>query len=426
LTSDLPARDRTILRRHMTDVVAARFAGAACPEGRAVAALCPQGEGADRVAGLAALVRLTETDDIHISSCTTPSSVAVPVALGLAAQTPCGPAQLESAIFVGTELIVRLGLAIGGADVLYQGLWPTRTGATLGAAAVACRIWGLSEAQTRHALSLAAMLTSGRTGRFLGEPSGRWFIFAAAVAAGIRAASAARCGFTGDPAVFDASWLERSLGVPVDVQKLVGNLGGTSVFPELSLKPYCTSRQALPGAEAMRALVARGLDPASIISFAIKVPSAYAPMISQQLDVGVRASAYVSGAGLAAIAALDPSSLYDVERTSVLTNPDITELARKGEITADPELDRLYPARWPARIEVRTSSSTLHHEVIEPIGDPGNPLSDREFEDKLRRVLTHAGRADTVDEVLKVSANAFESEASVSAVSRVFVDGRTA
>ena len=55
--------------------------------------------------------------------------------------------------------------------------------------------------------------------------------------------------------MLEGDWLEKAMGVPCDVQELVSNLGRTSVFPQLSLKPYCTSRQALPGAEAMRALV---------------------------------------------------------------------------------------------------------------------------------------------------------------------------
>lgn len=422
--SDLPAHDRTILRRHVTDIVAARIAGAACSDGKAIASFYPLGQGADSIAGLAALVRLTETDDIHISSGTTPSSVAVPVALALAAASPCSPEQLESAIFVGVETIVRLGLAVGGAGVLYKGIWPTRTGATLGAAAVACRIWGLSEARTKHALSLSLVLTSGRTGRFHKEPSGRWIIFATSVSAGIRAASAARSGFIGDPSVLESGWLERTMAVPCDVQELVRNLGRASVFPQLSLKPYCTSRQALPGAEAMRALVREGLEPSTIESFTISVPTAYAPMISQLLDPAIRSSSYVSGPGLAAIAAIDPTSLYDVERVVALSNPRIIQLAGKGHVCADPALDHLYPARWPARLEVRTPSRTLHHEAIEPIGDPGNPIGDRELEDKTRRVLTHVGRAESVVSVLSLSRRAFESEATAAALARFFVNGQ--
>ena len=422
--SDLPALDRAILRRHVADVVVARLAGEACSEGRAVSSFYPPGQGTDSIAGLATLVRLTETDDIHIASGTTPSSVVVPVALALAATDPCSPEQLESAIFVGVDTIVRLGMAIGGASVLYKGVWPTRAGATLGAAAAACRIWGLSELETANALSLAVILSSGRTGRFHGDPSGRWIIFAVAVAAGLRAASAARAGYSGDPTVLDANGLQRSLGVPVDAHALVRDLGRTSVFPELSLKPYCTSRQALPGAEAMRALIAEGLDPAAIQSFTIRVPSAYAGMIGQKLDPTLRSSAYVSGAGLAAIAALDPDSLYDIERAKALKDPRIIDLAGKGHVVTDPALDALYPARWPARIEVKTATATVAREVVAPFGAPENPMSDRDLDDKAKRVLAHAGRTDALGTLRALTGSAFETEESTSALARFFVAGR--
>ncbi len=424
--SDLPERDREILRRHLTDVVAARLVGGACSEGKAVAAFYPPGQGADSIAGLAALVRLTETDDIHTPSGTTPSSVAVPVALGLAADAPCSAERLESAIFVGTELVVRLGLAIGGAGVLYRGLWPTRCGATLGAAAAACRVWGVSQAQTKNALSLAMLMTCGRAGRFAAEPSGRWIIFATSVADGIRAASAARAGFVSDPTVFDPGWLERAFGGPVDVEGLSRDLGRTSVFPGLSLKPYCTSRQALPGAEAMRALVARGLDPASILSFKIHVPTAYAPMISQKLDAANHSSTYVSGAGLAAIAALAPDALYDVDRAGVMHNSRIVELAARGSVAADPALDHHYPARWPARLEIETPSGDLHYEVIEPLGAPGNPMNDAQLNKKVRKVLGQSRRSDAVGPLLELTQGAFGSDAAATSLARFFRDGLTA
>jgi 2-methylcitrate dehydratase PrpD len=420
---DLPARDQAILRRHAADVVAARLAGEACSAGEAVAAFYAAGEEAESIAGLAALVRLTETDDIHAASGTTPSSVAVPVALGLAATKPCDPDRLASAILVGIETIVRLGRAVGGAKVLYKGIWPTRAGATLGAAAAACRIWELSEPATRNALSMALMYTAGHTGRFKGEPSGRWLIFGSAVAGGIRAAQAARAGFNGDPDVLEGGFLERLFGTHVEVPELVRNLGRASVLSELSLKPYCSARQALPGAEAMRALVAEGLDPDSIEAFTIKVPSVYVAMISQNLDPAIHSSSYVSGAGLAAIAALDPSSLYDLERANVWSNPRIIELAKRGEVVADPVLDRLYPGRWPAAIEVKTRSRTFHHTATEPIGDPGNPIGDRELADKARRILTHLGRADCFEPWQALTTAAFDSHASASALARFFVDG---
>ncbi len=68
--------------------------------------------------------------------------------------------------------MTRLGVAIDGARVLYRGLWPTYFTAPLGAAAIASRMMHLSEEQTAHALSLALMLSAGRSGRFHGALPG--------------------------------------------------------------------------------------------------------------------------------------------------------------------------------------------------------------------------------------------------------------
>lgn len=420
----LAGTDRAILRRHMTDVVSARIAGEGCTEGKVVSCFFQSGNSAEGIARLATLVRLTETDDIHTPSGTTPSSVAVAVALGVAHMHPCSAAQLESAIYVATDIIVRLGMAIGGAGVLYRGLWPTRAGATLGAAAAAGRVLGLTAAQAQHALSLAIIMTSGRTARFQGEPSGRWIIFASAVATGVMAARAAKARFIGDPAVVDEAWLERSLGVPVDLEPLVKELGSTSFFPQLSLKPYCTSRQALGGAECMRHLVSKGLAPDAIQRFRIAVPTAYAGMISQKLDPNMRSSSYVSGTGLAAIAAIDPAALYDVERAQVLNNPGVLALAAKGEVVTDASLDPLYPERWPARIEVETASDVLRHEILAPIGSPTSPLDDSQVEEKARKVLEQIGRADALASLVTLTRGAFDSDQGADGLARFFVDDK--
>jgi len=420
---NLPALDRVILRRHAADVIVARIAGEHTREGRAVSQLFPGGGGVDSIAGLCALVRLTEVDDIHIASCTTPSSVAVPVALGIAAEAGCDPERLESAIWAGTELIVRLGKAIDGARVLYKGLWPTRTGATIGAAATAARVWGLTTGQTADALSLAAMTTAGRTGKFKGEPSGRWIVFEAAVADGIKAAAAARAGFIGDPDLLERAWLEGSLGVPVDTSQLTDGLGQASVYPELSLKPYCTARQALSAAEAMRGLMAEGLDPASIVRIVIRVPTAYAGMVAQKLDPAIRASSYVSAAGQVAVAALAPDALYDVERASVLSDPRILRLSQLATVEADTAFDPGFPKTWPAELIVETTGATFRRTVTDPAGAPGNRIDDAGLLVKSRNVLGHVGRRDAADAVLDLSRRAFDEGDAANAFARLLVSG---
>src|SRR3954447_18409508 len=186
--ASLPEAERAIQRRHVADTLVAKAVGTWTTEGHALRSLLPKHTVADMAGMQAAIVRHTEIDDIHTPSCTTPSSVTVPVALTFAyAHQIFDPERVASAIWVGTELLVRLGAAIDGARILYRGIWPTYFAAPLAAAAVVARLRNLPEAPTAHALSLALMMTSGRSGRFQGRIPGRSVLLGMAVSAGVRA-----------------------------------------------------------------------------------------------------------------------------------------------------------------------------------------------------------------------------------------------
>ena len=124
--ASLPEAERDIQRRHVADTLLAAAAGGLTVEGRALRSVLATASIADSVGMQAAVIRHTEIDDIHMPSCTTPSSVAVPTALGLArAGGISDPERVASAIWAGTELMTRLGVAIDGARILYRGVWPT-------------------------------------------------------------------------------------------------------------------------------------------------------------------------------------------------------------------------------------------------------------------------------------------------------------
>ena len=303
----------------------------------------------------------------------------------------------------------------------YQGIWPTRTGAPLAAAAVACRMWGLDETKTAHALSLALMMTPSRIARFTGALSGRWVLFAAAVGDGIRAAEAARAGFSGDPTLLDGPWLANNLGVPVDLTQLTADLGSGSIYPELSLKPFCTSRQALSATDALRGLLADGLDPASIESIRVRVPSAYAAMISTRLDPAVRATSYVSAGAQMALAAFAPEHLYDVERANILEDSRVQRLAGLVRVEADPALDSYFPKQWPAEIEVRTAQGPRKARVLDASGDPGRRLDDAALEAKAASVLAHLGLRDRAPGLIALGSKAATDAAACRELAKVFV-----
>jgi 2-methylcitrate dehydratase PrpD len=392
--TSLPEAERAVQRRHVADTLIAAVAGSRTTEGRALRSLLPRAAISDAIGLQAAVIRHTEIDDIHTRSCTTPSSVTVPAALSLARDLrDFDPLEVASAIWVGTELMTRLGVAVNGARVLYRGLWPTYFTAPLAAAAIAARLWRLDEAQTAHALSLALMLSAGRSGRFQGKLPGRSVILAMAVTNGLRAAAAASAGVGGDPDLLDGPWLHDAQGLEADTALLTQGLGAASVYAQLTLKPFCSAKQAMAATEALISLLDQGLSPDAITHVRVRVPPPYARMIAMQAEAGSRSSTYVSAAFQMGLAAYRRERLYDIERDGVMPDAAVTAFAAKVEITADETLLEYFPACFPAEVEVTAAGQVLRKRVTAARGDPDRPLDDAQLKDKAERVSQQMGGA---------------------------------
>lgn len=411
--SALPEAERERLRLHLTDTLVAALAGTRIPEGKALGSLGEHASLAERIGRQAAAIRLTEIDDIHLPSCTTPSAGVVPVALILAAAAQnFDPEEIASAIWAGTEIMTRLGVAVAGPQILYRGIWPTYLAAPVAAAATAARMFSLNEARTGHALSLAVMLAAGGVGRIHGAPSGRWFLYANAVAGGVAASLAARADYCGDPGLLDKNWLADTHGVALDRASLLDGLGARSVFPALSIKPFCSAKQAIAAVEAFRAIAQdEGLGHDRIGHIRVHVPAAYAGMIATRVEPGARQSTMVSVAHQIALAALKPERLYEVDRSSPIMETELTQLAAKVEVAPAPALELFYPRHWPAEVEIEADGKSFRRRVIAASGDPEHPLGRAEIDDKAHRALDPLFGVAHVDEWLTMCHGAFNGAA---------------
>jgi len=191
--SPLPQSVRERLAIHLLDALGAWIAGRATEEGEMLARLesSPSQplsvfgrQPLDRIALGVATTRLTEIDDIHMPSCTTPSSVVVPTALVVAGRLQRRDAQAFShALRAGYEVMTRFGVAVAGSSLLNRGIWPTCLATPVCAAAVAARLLGLTADKTADALGIALTMTSGGPGRPIGA-SPRWLLLGIAPRAG--------------------------------------------------------------------------------------------------------------------------------------------------------------------------------------------------------------------------------------------------
>jgi 2-methylcitrate dehydratase PrpD len=418
----LPAAEQALQRRHVFDTVVAAAAGARTAEAQSLAGLLGARALPEIIGQRAATIRLSEVDDIHLPSCTTPSAAAVATALSLAAQAGrFDPVQVASAIWAGTELMARMGQAVRGPDILYRGVWPSCFAAPLAVAATAARM-GAADA-----LSLALMLSTRGTGRPQGAPSARWVMFATAVASGLSAVAAVRAGYRGDPALLEGSGFEdtsfeKTWGFALDRDHLTAVSLARSVYPALSIKPFCSAKQSVAAVEGLRVVLASGIAPGAIAAVRVRVPPAYAGMVGLKAQDRLRTSTLVSAARQLALLACDPSRLYDVDRSAAVTDPAILSFEAKVEIVADAPLAQYYPHDWPAEVEVvGTDGSTRRELVIAAPGDPARPLDQDALDDKAHRLLDRLIGPDGAASLIGIARRGLEDEPGCRALTGAFV-----
>jgi 2-methylcitrate dehydratase len=66
-----------------------------------------------------------------------------------------------------------------------------------------------------------------------------------------------------------------------------------------------------------------------------------------------------------------------------INQPEIRAQLRKVEVVADPEIEKVFPALQRVIVKITTTDGREFSEQLDyPKGDPRNPLSDREIEEK--------------------------------------------
>ncbi len=412
-----PATDpaRPNLRRHVLDTLGASIAGARTAEGRALLdyhGRAGAGLGADPaaarlasdIATYCALARLSELDDIHLASMTTPGSIVIPATLMIAASLPkLAGGGLSAAITAGYEAMIRLGTAIDGPSVLYRGIWPTYFAAPLGVAAVAASLFELDAPQTAHALALALTLASPGVGHHHAATTTRWLAVGQAAARGLAAARAARAGFTSDLNLLDGSFLSGIYNIAVNRDALIADLRQPLAIEQVSFKPWCAARQTMAATQALREIVVAGIDPAFIVEATALVLPPHLKMIDHGVMVGDRDSFLTSVQYQMARAVLAPNTALDAGQAAAAPPESVRALMGKITIQPDESLLASYPKAWPARVSVRTQSGRHERGVLHVPGDPENPIDVREkFQALVAPVVGQRGAESLQDEASAV------------------------
>jgi len=370
---------RDAARRRLFDTLVAARVGRGLPEAAPLAGLATEGPG--RIRAMVATVRATEVDDIALAGCVTAGSVIVPVALLLAAERDCDSDKLLTAIVAGYEAMVGFAAAIGGATILYRGIWPTLAAAPIGAAAVAGSLAGLDAVAMRSALALAI----GRSPWWLDRGLPRWLQLGHAAVDGVAAAQAAEAGFTAPASVIDG-WANAA-NLAIDPVRLA-----PSEVPEIQqieCKTFPTARQGLSAIQAfMRLHSERAVTPDDRIE--ITLPTVYRAMVGGTTMPADRIGSMLSAAYQMALAVHAPERMFDVVRTPPYSDPAIADFLARVVVTEDATLDTLYPARWGARVTI-DGAETRTCEILSPAGGAEHAFGWTELAEKAASLTAPIG-----------------------------------
>ena len=407
------------VRIHVLDTVGASIVGAHTDDGNEALSFQASDQvinaltdsPLDDVATRCFLTRLSEVDDIHLPSGTTPGSIIVPTAIILSHHLKIkDPNRFASAVVAGYEAMTRLGSAVDGPNIVYRGLWTTYFTAPFGTAAVTARLLGLDGAQTAHALAIALTLLAGRMGKPGVKKTSRWLMAGHAARSGCFAALSAASGFTGDLDLFDGGWMENAHGVFMDKGKFSGASDTSCVVPEISIKPYFGAKQMMANFAAFDEILARGINPNDIDSIKISVPESYAKMIDHGVEIGNRLSSATSAPYQIALAAYNRDSLFDIARAEYIDTDEMKNLMGKVSVEIDTDLAKHLPNHWPGRIKVKAGDRIEDVTIIEAPGDPTNAFDLARVIEKFHQFSDRLIGAEAADSWISLAQDAVLSD----------------
>ena len=348
-----------------------------------------------------------EFDDTHVASVMHGSSTVAAAALAEAEASGADGAAMLSAYALGWEVLIRMGLASPG-TLQARGFQTTSAAGPFVAALVSTLVRGDDPRTAAHALGIAgsqpggtfAFLADGSTVK-AGQPA--W-----AAHSGLWAAALARAGMTGPARVLEGptGFYELYAGDAGGGDRLraeLETLGTRWHLPDAAFKLLPCCHFIHPFVEALSLLLDDGLEAARIQGIHCFVPRGVLPIIAEPWAERQRPrTPHQARWSLPYVLA---GRVVDGEVGLDLFEDPIggarAELAQR--ITFEPWDGSGYPARYPARLVVRTTDGDeLSSAVHDVLGGPGRPLGVEQVVGKARRNLTAAGLdADGADAVVR-------------------------
>jgi len=325
-----------------------------------------------------AMAHALDFDDTHTGSLGHPSAPLIPAVLAVAEwKGLAGKAALE-AFILGFEVETRIGLGMGMKH--YERGWhATSTFGRFGAAVAAGKLLGLSLGQMKQAIGLAGTQAAGL--RLVFGTMTKPFHPGKCAFDGVLSAILAQRGFTCAPNIIEGKkGFFEALGDNSRLEPMVKNLGKKYEVLQNTFKPYAACLLTHPTIDAVIELRNKyHLKPEEVEE--IKCDVAHfcldsAGQVEPKTGLAGKFSTYYC----AALALTEGAAGEDMFTDQKVLDPKMVALRKKVKARIEPAY-----RDTQAKVTVTTKEGKKYSTYVEiPKGDPRNPPTDEELENKFR------------------------------------------
>jgi 2-methylcitrate dehydratase len=334
----------------------------------------------------ALMIRCMDYNDIYWKQDPSHPSDIFPAALACCERAKSDVKELIVALVLGHEFEMRF------CEAAFPGIrergWHHATLTAFVSPIVAGRALHLGWEQIQHAVGISASrhatlgaVTAGKLTMMKNT------VDPMATQSGVLAALMAEKGYTGPEHVVDGKeGLTHCLGPEWKLNILTDGLGGSWRITQCGMKAFPTEALTHTPISAVLDLVkSNDLKPDQVTKIQIRSlaraadilsdPSKYDPRSKETADHSLP---YVIAAALA------ERQVTPVQFTmEKIMDPRIRAQLKKVEVVADPEIEKVFPALQRVIVNITTTDGSSYSKQLDyPKGDPRNPLTDAEIEEK--------------------------------------------
>ncbi len=334
----------------------------------------------------ALMVRVMDYNDIYWQQDPSHPSDIIPAAIACAERQGSDGKELIVGIVLGHEFEMRF------CETAFPGIrergWHHATLTAFVSPIVAGRLLRLNWEEIQHAIGISAShhatlgaVTAGKLTMMKNT------VDPMATQAGVMAALLAEKGYTGPEHVIDGKeGLVHCLGPEWKLELLTGGLGEAWRIERCGMKAFPTEALTHAPISAVLKLVEEhdlqpeAIEKVQIYSLAraadiLADPSKYDPRTKETADHSLP---YVIAAAI--VDRQVTPAQFEPEK---IMEPRIREQLDKVEVVADPDIEAVFPELQRVVVEIYTTDGRhLREQLDYPKGDPRNPLSDEEIEEK--------------------------------------------